>query len=30
MAVDEREAEAALNDFETEWGSKYPSIAPVT
>jgi len=27
-ATDDVEAEKALADFETEWGRKYPSIAP--
>jgi putative transposase len=26
--VDDKEAAKALNDFEAEWGGKYPSIAP--
>ena len=26
--MDDGEAEKALNDFEAEWGQKYPSIAP--
>jgi hypothetical protein len=26
--VDDGEAEKALDDFEAEWGQKYPSIAP--
>ena len=28
QATDDGEAEKALDDFETEWGQKYPSIAP--
>ena len=28
QATDDAEAEKALDDFETEWGQKYPSIAP--
>jgi transposase-like protein len=28
QATDDIEAEKALADFETEWGQKYPSIAP--
>ena len=28
QATDDVEAEKALADFETEWGQKYPSIAP--
>jgi transposase-like protein len=28
QATDDGEAEKALADFEAEWGSKYPSIAP--
>ncbi|HCI08269.1 MAG TPA: IS256 family transposase [Sulfitobacter sp.] len=28
QATDDNEAEKALVDFETEWGHKYPSIAP--
>jgi putative transposase len=28
QAMDDVEAEKALADFETEWGQKYPSIAP--
>jgi transposase-like protein len=28
QAVDEGEAAKALDDFEAEWGDKYPSIAP--
>ena len=28
QATDDNEAEKALADFETEWGHKYPSIAP--
>ena len=28
QAVDDGEAAKALDDFEAEWGDKYPSIAP--
>lgn len=28
QAADDSEAEKALDDFEAEWGQKYPSIAP--
>ena len=28
MTVDDGEAAKALDDFEAEWGDKYPSIAP--
>ena len=28
QAVDDGEAAKALDDFEVEWGHKYPSIAP--
>lgn len=28
QATDDAEAEKALDDFEAEWGNKYPSIAP--
>ena len=28
QAVDDEEAAKALDDFEAEWGTKYPSIAP--
>jgi putative transposase len=28
QATDDGEAEKALDDFEAEWGQKYPSIAP--
>ena len=28
QATDDAEAAKALDDFQTEWGSKYPSIAP--
>ena len=28
QAVDDEEAAKALDDFEAEWGAKYPSIAP--